>query len=33
MHQMKIDMSTSAFTWSIVYRYSDWLPGGGTQTA
>jgi len=33
MHQMKIDMSTSQFTWSIVYHYSDWVPGGGPQTA
>lgn len=33
MHQMKVDMTTSQFSWSIVYHYSDFVPGGGPTTA
>jgi hypothetical protein len=33
MHQMKIDMSTSQFTWSVTYHFSDFVPGGGASTS
>jgi hypothetical protein len=29
MHQMKIDMSTSQFTWTVTYHFSGFVPGGG----
>jgi hypothetical protein len=29
MHQMKIDMSTSQFTWTVTYHFSSFVPGGG----
>lgn len=32
MHQMKIDMSTSQFTWSVTYHFSGFVPGGGGST-
>jgi hypothetical protein len=33
MHQMKIDMSTSQFTWSLTYHFSSFVAGGGTTSA
>ena len=33
MHQMKIDMTTTQFTWTIVYHFSDFTPGGGPASA
>jgi hypothetical protein len=33
MHQMKIDMSTSQFTWSLTYHFSSFVAGGGTTAA
>ncbi len=33
MHQMKIDMSTSQFTWSVTYHFSGFVPGGGGSTS
>src|SRR5438552_8593310 len=33
MHQMKIDMSTSQFTWSVTYHFSTFVAGGGTTSA
>ena len=32
MHQMKIDMSTSQFTWSVTYHFSGFVPGGAVST-
>jgi hypothetical protein len=32
MHQMKIDMSTSQFTWTVTYHFSSFVPGGGGST-
>jgi len=33
MHQMKIDMSTTQFTWSLTYHFSSFVAGGGTTSA
>jgi hypothetical protein len=33
MHQMKIDMSTSQFTWTVTYHFSGFVPGGGGSTS
>jgi hypothetical protein len=33
MHQMKIDMSTTQFTWSVTYHFSSFVAGGGTTAA
>ena len=33
MHQMKIDMSTTQFTWSVTYHFSSFVAGGGTISA
>jgi hypothetical protein len=33
MHQMKIDMSTTQFTWSVTYHFSSFVAGGGTTSA
>lgn len=30
MHQMKIDMSTTQFTWSVTYHFSSFVAGGTT---
>ncbi len=32
MHQMKIDMSTSQFTWTVTYHFSSFVPGGGSTS-
>lgn len=32
MHQMKIDMSTSQFTWTVTYHFSGFVPGGGSTS-
>ena len=33
MHQMKIDMTTSQFTWNVTYHFSNYVAGGGTTSA
>jgi hypothetical protein len=33
MHQMKIDMSTTQFTWSVTYHFSSFVAGGSTTSA
>jgi hypothetical protein len=33
VHQMKIDMSTTEFTWSVIYDFSDFVKGGGPTSA
>jgi len=33
MHQMKIDMSTTQFTWTLTYHFSNFVTGGGTTSA
>ena len=33
MHQMKIDMTTSQFTWTVTYHFSSFVAGGGTTSA
>ena len=33
IHQMKIDVSTSHFTWSVTYHFSDFVKGGGPTSA
>lgn len=33
VHQMKIDMSTSQFTWTVTYHFSNFVPGGGASTS
>jgi len=33
MHQMKIDMSTTQFTWSVTYHFSSFVAGGDTTSA
>jgi hypothetical protein len=33
MHQMKIDMSTTQFTWSVTYHFSSFVAGGGATSA
>jgi hypothetical protein len=32
MHQMKIDMTTTQFTWSLTYIFSDFVTGGGSTS-
>ena len=32
MHQMKIDMTTSQFTWSVTYHFSSFVAGGGSTS-
>jgi hypothetical protein len=32
IHQMKVDMSTTQFTWSVNYRFSDFVTGGGSTS-
>jgi hypothetical protein len=31
MHQMKIDMTTSQFTWTVTYHFSNFVGGGSTS--
>ena len=33
MHQMKIDMTTSQFTWTVTYHFSSFVGGGGSTSA
>ena len=33
IHQMKIDVSTTQFTWSVTYHFSDFVKGGGPASA
>jgi hypothetical protein len=33
MHQMKIDMTTSQFTWDVTYHFSKFVAGGGATSA
>jgi len=33
IHQMKIDVSTTQFTWSATYHFSDFVKGGGPASA
>lgn len=33
IHQMKIDMTTAEFTWSVTYHFSNFVVGGGTTSA
>jgi hypothetical protein len=33
MHQMKIDMTTSQFTWTVTYHFSSFVAGGGSTSA
>jgi hypothetical protein len=33
IHQMKIDMTTSEFTWNVTYHFSSFVTGGGSTTA
>ncbi len=33
MHQMKIDMSTTQFTWTLTYHFSNFVTGGGPTSA
>src|SRR6266550_984183 len=32
MHQMKIDMSTTQFTWTLTYHFSNFVTGGGSSS-
>ena len=32
MHQMKIDMTTSQFTWNVTYHFSSFVAGGGSTS-
>jgi hypothetical protein len=32
MHQMKIDMSTTQFTWTLTYHFSNFVTGGGSTS-
>ena len=32
MHQMKIDMSTTQFTWTLTYHFSNFVVGGGSSS-
>ena len=32
MHQMKIDMTTSQFTWTLTYHFSSFVAGGGSSS-
>ena len=32
MHQMKIDMTTTQFTWALTYHFSSFVSGGGSST-
>ncbi len=33
IHQMKIDMTTSQFTWNVTYHFSSFVTGGGSTSA
>jgi hypothetical protein len=33
MHQMKIDMSTTQFTWTLTYHFSNFVTGGDSTSA
>lgn len=33
IHQMKIDVRTTQFTWSVTYHFSDFVKGGGPASA
>jgi hypothetical protein len=33
MHQMKIEMTTSQFTWDVTYHFSNFVAGGGATSA
>ena len=33
IHQMKIDMTTSQFTWDVTYHFSTFVTGGGSTSA
>ena len=33
MHQMKIEMTTSQFTWGVTYHFSNFVAGGGATSA
>ena len=33
IHQMKIDVNTSRFTWNVIYHFSDFVKGGGSTSA
>ena len=33
MHQMKIEMTTSQFTWGVTYHFSNFVAGGGSTSA
>jgi len=33
IHQMKIDVSTTQFTWGVIYHFSDFVKGGGPASA
>jgi hypothetical protein len=32
MHQMKIDMTTTQFTWNVTYQFSNFVTGGGSTS-
>ena len=32
MHQMKIDMTTTQFTWTLTYHFSSFVAGGGSSS-
>jgi hypothetical protein len=32
MHQMKIDMTTTQFTWTLTYHFSNFVTGGGSTS-
>src|SRR5438445_154471 len=32
MHQMKIDMTTTQFTWTLTYHFSNFVTGGGSSS-
>jgi len=32
MHQMKIDMTTTQFTWTLTYHFSNYVTGGGSSS-
>jgi hypothetical protein len=33
MHQMKVEMTTSQFTWDLTYHFSNFVAGGGATSA
>ena len=33
MHQMKIEMTTTQFTWNVTYHFSNFVAGGGSTSA